>query len=75
MLDDFREQADAGTFFDDLDEEDETKPRRGLSPLGRDRFLGMTSAQRLVIALMLLITTCLISALCLLATGRIVPPI
>ena len=73
MLDDLREQADAGTFFDDIEEEEETKPRRGASFLSRDRFLGMTSAQRLIIALMLLITTCLISALCLLATGKIVP--
>jgi hypothetical protein len=74
MLDDLREQADAGTFFDDLEEE-ETKPRRGPSPLTRDQFLGMTSVQRLVIALMLLITTCLISALCLLLTGKIAPPL
>ncbi|MBN1147220.1 MAG: hypothetical protein JXA78_08190 [Anaerolineales bacterium] len=75
MLDEFREQADSGTFLEDTEEEEETRTRRGPSLLTRDRLLGMTSAQRLVIALMLLITTCLISMLCLLATGKIVPPL
>jgi len=75
MLDDFREQADAGTFFDDLDEEEETKSRRRSALLGSDRLLGLTSVQRMIIAIMLLITTCLISALCLLMTGKIVPPL
>lgn len=72
MLDDFREQADASTFFDDLEEE-ETTTRRGASPLSRYIFLGMTPSQRFVIALLLLITACLFSALCLLVTGKVVP--
>jgi len=75
MLDDFREQADAGSFFDDLEEEEEeqdTVIQRALAPLSRDKFLGMTSIQRFILALMLLLTTFLVSGLCLLATGKIV---
>jgi len=74
MLDDFREQADAGSFFDDLEEEEEqeTVAQRTLAPLSGDKFLGTTSLQRFILALMLLVTTFLVSALCLLATGKIV---
>jgi hypothetical protein len=72
MLDDFREQADTGSFFDDLEEEEQEAPRRQvLAPLSRNRFLGMTSVQRFILALLLLVATCLVSAACLLATGRI----
>lgn len=35
------------------------------------RFLGMTSAQRFVLAFMLMLAVCVIGALCLLVTGRI----
>jgi hypothetical protein len=38
---------------------------------GSSRFLGMTSLQRFVLAVMLMIAVCVIGALCLLVTGRI----
>lgn len=72
MLDDLREQAETGTFFDELEEEIETDASP--SPLSQEVFLGMTSLQRFIIAIMLLLVSCLFSALCLLATGKIVPP-
>ena len=74
MLDDFREQADAGSFFDDFEEEEvqESIGQRALAPLARERLLGTTPIQRFILALMLLIATFLASASCLLATGRIV---
>jgi len=74
MLDDFREQADAGSFFEDFEEEEvqESIGQRALAPLARERLLGTTPIQRLTLALMLLITTFLLSALCLLVTGKIV---
>jgi hypothetical protein len=52
-------QPAAGTEFD--------APRKS----GSSRFLGMTSMQRFVLAVMLLLAVCVIGALCLLVTGRI----
>jgi hypothetical protein len=74
MLDDFREQADAGSFFDDFEEEEEqeTAVQRVLAPLAREKLLGTSPIQRLILALMLLVATFLVSGLCLLATGKIV---
>jgi hypothetical protein len=73
MLDEFREQADTSPFLDDeLDEiYEEVKPARTPEP----RFLGMTPAQRFVIALMILTMTCVLGVLALLVTGKVVPPI
>jgi hypothetical protein len=74
MLDDFREQADAGSFFDDFEEEEvrESLSQRALAPLAREKLFGTTPIQRLILVLMLLVTTFLVSALCLLVTGKIV---
>lgn len=72
MFDDFRQQADQSG----LDEGDENQgilpppvPRRS------NRILGMTPAQRFLIAAMLLMMTCLLSTLCLLVTEKVFPPI
>jgi hypothetical protein len=68
MLDDFRQQANASEF---IDEEESSH----LEETGQPRkFLGMTPAQRCVIALMLLLITCLLSTFCLLVTEKIIPP-
>jgi ABC-type Na+ efflux pump permease subunit len=74
MIDDFRQQADAGSFLDDDDELDgeTTKTPKEMQVSGQ-RILGMTPVQRFVIAFLLLILTCLFSALCLLASGKVVP--
>ena len=68
MLDDFREQADASAF------EGEDAPVFQETPRTERRFLGMTPAQRFVVALILLLMTCLLGAFCLLVTERVVLP-
>jgi hypothetical protein len=65
MLDDLRQQA-ADSFGDE-----ELPPP---PPPRSNRILGMTPLQTFIVALLLLILTCLLSSACLLATGRIVPP-
>jgi hypothetical protein len=68
MLDDFRQQA-ADSFADDLDDFKPPEPVRLPS-----RFLGLAPVQLFLASLLLLALTCLLSAFCLLATGRVVPP-
>ena len=68
MLDDFREQADTSTIYEDEANEAleiDQKPRP---------FLGMTPVQRFVIALMLLVIACVLSAFCLIVTEKIFLP-
>jgi hypothetical protein len=69
MLDDFREQA---SQF--IDEEPASKQAASTPTPYRTKFLGMTPVQTFIVAIMLLVITCLLSAFCLLVTGRIVPP-
>lgn len=73
MLDDFREQG--SSFFDDDEEpkDQEAEEVEETAPRSRGNLLGMTPAQRFLIALLLLIITCLLSAFCLLVTQRVVP--
>ena len=67
MLEEFRQQAGESTFEEETFVE--VKPRRP-----RRRFLGMTPAQRFVIALMLLMTTCLLGALVLVVLEKVSLP-
>ncbi len=69
MFDDLRDQADSSSF---LDEEESSLPE--VSSLGPRHFLGMTPAQRFVIALMLLLIACILSTFCLLVTEKVVLP-
>ena len=39
------------------------------------RFIGMTPFQTCIVAVLLLVITCLLSTFCLLATGKVAPPI
>lgn len=71
MLDEFREDANSSAFFDE--EGDEIYEEIG-SYQPRGNFLGMTAAQRLVIALMILMMTCIIGGLALLIFDKVVPP-
>lgn len=66
MIEDLRQQANE-SFESDTPATSTARPPA--------RFLGMTPFQSFVIALLLLILTCLLSATCLLVTGRIVPPL
>jgi len=72
MLDNLREDANTGSFFDDEDSFDftefEEQPAAPKKPL-----LGMTAAQRFALAVMLLLSTCMLGSFCLLITEKIVP--
>jgi len=70
MLDDLREQANS-SFLDDFD--DDTLDAAFYEP-PRGDFLGMKPGQRFVIAVMLLLLTCLISSFCVLVTEKVVLP-
>jgi len=71
MLDDFRDEANASPYFEDEGtdyfEEISTSRRRG-------KLLGMTASQRLVVAIMLFMMTCIVGSLALLVFERVVPP-
>lgn len=66
MFDDLRREADSTPYDEDdpYKVEDQPKPY----------FLGMSPAQRFVVAIMLLVITCLISAFALLVTEKVVLP-
>ena len=70
MLDEFREQA---SQFND--EEPVSKPGQAAPTPYRQKLLGMTPVQTFVVAVLMLVITCLLSAFCLLVTGRVVPPL
>jgi len=71
MLDDFRDEANASPYFEDEGteyfEETSTSRRRG-------KLLGMTAGQRLVVAIMLFVMTCIVGSLALLVFEIVVPP-
>jgi len=71
MLDDFRDEANASPYFDDAETEyfEEITPARR-----RGKFLGMTAGQRLVVAIMLFVMTCIVGSLALLVFEVVVPP-
>ena len=86
MLDDFRAQADDGSLFEDDDplefddlgdfEEEEyddfeEEPVESEEEPGRP-FLGMTAAQRFILAAILLVDVCIFGFAFLLVTGRVV---
>jgi hypothetical protein len=73
--DSFRQQADDNVFI----EPEKPADAPADAPVRRARrrrgdFLGMTAVQRFIIAVMLLMMTCLLGTFCLLVTQRIVPP-
>ncbi len=83
MLDDFRQQADEGSLFEDEDplevedlgtfEEDfeEYADEDEVTPR-RAPFLGLTAPQRFILSAMLLVLVSVFSILILLMTGRLV---
>ena len=77
MLDNLRDDLSSSPFFEDEfpdfleDQEDEKEPstpkfKRSYS----GNFLGMTPVQRFVIAVMLMITFCILGTMTLFVTGR-----
>ena len=78
MLDDLREDAGELDFFDD---EEEAKDEYGYeykktsAPAPREKLLfGMTAVQRFVIAVMLMMTVCILGTFALLITNKIYLP-
>ncbi len=69
FLDDFREEADDSELF-------APEPEETLTPLRAPQrhFLGMTPPQRFVIAVMLLMMSCILSSFCLLVMEKVIPP-
>jgi len=63
----FYEEDDARLSPQEFEKPVKAVPRRKTS----SRFLGMTPAQRFVIAFMLMIAVCTLGAMCLLLTGKI----
>ena len=77
MFDDFGDPSEPA-FEDERQAEVPTggrKARQSRRKRSRQPFLGMPAFQRFVIAFMLLIITFLLSAFCLLVSGKIMPPI
>ncbi|RJP50465.1 MAG: hypothetical protein C4557_09590 [Anaerolineaceae bacterium] len=71
MFDNLREDAAAQSFYE---EEAQFQPAAGTEQArksGSSRFLGMTPIQRFVIAVMMMFAVCVIGALCLLVTEKI----
>lgn len=71
MFDDLRN--DASKQYEE-EAQAEYQPAAISTNAGRGRsskFLGMTSVQRFILVFLLMLATCVIGALCLLATGRI----
>jgi hypothetical protein len=71
MLDDLREQADSAEF---LEEEGDFFGYDEAPSMRAQLFMGMTPVQRFVIAVMILMMTCILSSFCLLVTEKIAPP-
>jgi hypothetical protein len=69
MFDDLRAQANTSPFL-----EEEEAPELEPEPKPSGRFLGMTPAQRFIVALLLLLVTCVSSALLLVVMGKVVLP-
>jgi hypothetical protein len=65
MLDDFRQQASNPEFEDELPTAQVEHPAY---------FLGMSPAQRFIVAVMLLMIVCIVGAFALLVTEKVVPP-
>lgn len=75
--DSFRPEADDNVFVEP-EKPTEEVPAVGLPSRTRRKqgnFLGMTALQRFIIAVMILMMTCLLGIFFLLVTQRIVPPV
>jgi hypothetical protein len=72
MSDTFRDDTTSLFDDDDFEEiEEESAPAIRQDRKPRGKFLGMTSFQRFIIAVMLMIAVCMLGTMCLLITGRI----
>jgi hypothetical protein len=76
MFDEFRQEADDFSLEDAFESEGEegVDSLKGGPVYNKRLFLGMTPIQRLIIAVLLLMMTCILSSFFLLVTERIAPP-
>ncbi|RPI33705.1 MAG: hypothetical protein EHM70_05210 [Chloroflexota bacterium] len=70
MFDDLRQQADSS--FEEEEQDQGMETSRRVRPARN--FLGMTPVQRFVIAVMVLMMTCILGSFCLLVSERIFVP-
>jgi hypothetical protein len=72
MLDNLRDSAEQSPFFQEEEPVEAVETVKVTQP--KAPFLGMTPAQRLVIAVMLLLMVCVLGSFCLLISEKIVLP-
>ncbi len=70
MFDNLREEVSAKPFMDE--EEAKFQPAAGTGARRSTRFLGMTAIQRFVLVFMLFMAVCVLGAMLLLLTGRMI---
>ena len=73
MLDDLRDQASDSDYFD-AEQQDYDFEEEEVAIAPRKQFLGMSAPQRFLIAVMLLLMTCILSTFCLLVSEVVVLP-
>ena len=75
MYEELREQAEDTYLEDDEEFEEQGGGITAVTSRVQSIAFSMTPTQRLIILALLLVVICLFSALCLLVTGRIAPPL
>ena len=75
MYEELREQAEESHLDYEEDLEEEQGGVAVITAKVQSIFFSMTPTQRLIILALLLIVICLVSAFCLLASGKIAPPL
>jgi hypothetical protein len=73
MFDNLREQANASPFYEEEAQFQEAAGTGNAPPprASASRFLGMTAPQRFILSVLLMLTVCVLGAMCLLITGKI----
>lgn len=70
MLDNLREQAASSSFLPDDEPEAEAPKYKPPGSRRRKQFLGLTPVQRFIMAVMLMLTVCLLGAMFLVIAGK-----
>jgi len=74
MLENLRQDFNSSELLQEPEPEPPKKWEPPKVPTVPDRVLGMTAPQRFIISLLMFVMTFLVGALCLMLTGRILPP-
>jgi hypothetical protein len=73
MLDNLRDSASKSPFFQEEQSPPEETTASTMQPVG-GIFLGMNAIQRLILAVIVFLMTCVVGSFCLLITEKIVIP-